>query len=259
MTKPIDTNPGASAPRFEVSFATTPDAVAETQRLRYRIFAGELGASIEGGIDRDRFDPWCRHLTVRETATGRLVACTRMLAAEEAARTGGFYSAGEFDLAMVDALPGRCLEIGRTCVDREYRSGAVIGLLWQGIAAHVLRDGFDYLFGCASIPLNDGGVAAHAILGELRARCLAPAYQRVRPYEPLPLPDASPPARVRMPPLLKAYVSLGARVCGDAYWDREFNCADVFMLLNIPELHPRYARHFLGRAAGRAQADAILA
>lgn len=259
MNEAIARTEAPSAPRFQVGFATTPDGIAETQRLRYRIFAGELGASIDGGIDRDRFDPWCRHLTVRENATGRLVACTRMLAAEDAVRAGGFYSAGEFDLAMVDALPGRCLEIGRTCVDLEYRSGAVIGLLWQGIARHVLREGYDYLFGCASIPLADGGVAAHAILSELRTRCLSPGYQRVRPYEPLPLPDAAPTGPHRMPPLLKAYVSLGAKACGDAYWDREFNCADVFMMLNIPELHPRYARHFLGRAPARTEADAVSA
>ena len=103
-------------PRFEVSVAETQSEVLESQRLRYEIFAGELGAEIDGDIDCDEYDPWCRHLLVRETATGRLVACTRMLADTDAPNAGGFYSSGEFDLAMLDALPGRVMEIGRTCV-----------------------------------------------------------------------------------------------------------------------------------------------
>lgn len=243
-----------SAARFQVSFAQSPAEVLESQRLRYRIFALELGASIEGGeqgIDCDEYDLWCRHLLVRETESGRLVASTRILTDDQAPNAGGFYSAGEFDLAMLDALPGRIMEIGRTCVDPEFRNGAVIATLWQGIAAHVTAEGFDYLIGCASIGLDDGGAAAHAILQQIRARHLSPERQRVRPFYPLPAVDGARAPKVRMPPLLKAYLSLGAKACGDAYWDRDFNCADVFMLLNVSDLNPRYARHFMERSAGR--------
>ncbi|MEW6166937.1 MAG: GNAT family N-acyltransferase [Pseudomonadota bacterium] len=236
--------------RFEVRFARTPDEILATQRLRYRIFAGELGAQIDGGadgIDYDQFDPFCRHLTVVEPDSGRIVACTRILTDRMAPAAGGFYSAGEFDLAMLDTLPGRMMEIGRTCVDAEYRSGAVIATLWQGIASFIINEGYDYLFGCASIGLEDGGAAAHALLEQIRGRYLAPPAQRVRPYIPLPAADRRPTEKPKMPPLLKAYLSLGAKACGEAYWDRDFNCADVFMLLNVSDLHPRYARHFLGR------------
>lgn len=239
-----------SASRFEVSFATSPEEIQETQQLRYRIFAGELGAQIDGGelgLDTDRFDPYCRHLMVRDNDTGRVIACTRVLTDDQAARAGGFYSAGEFDLSMIDSLPGRVMEIGRTCVDAEHRSGAVIAILWQGLAAYFTSHGYDYLFGCASIGLEDGGAQAHAILEQIQRKHMAPPSQRVRPYYPLPKADGRPLDKVRMPPLLKAYLSLGAKACGDAYWDQEFNCADVFMLLNVSDLCPRYARHFLGR------------
>ncbi len=247
-------------PRFEVSFATTPAQILETQQLRYRIFAGELGAQIDGGsaeIDHDHFDAHCRHLMVTEPETGRVVACTRILTDDRAPAAGGFYSAGEFDLVMLDALPGRVMEIGRTCVDPEFRNGAVIATLWQGIAAFIINEGFDYLFGCASIGLEDGGGAAHAILDQIRTRYMAPDYQHVRPYIRLPAADSRPTEKPRMPPLLKAYLSLGAKACGDAYWDRDFNCADVFMLLNVSDLHPRYARHFLGKQADKAPAQTV--
>ena len=241
-------NEVARAPRFQVGFARNTAEVQETQRLRYRIFGEEMGAQLKTGdlgIDADHYDPYCRHLMVRELEHGRVIACTRVLTDDRALDAGGFYSAGEFDIEMVNSLPGQVMEIGRTCVDAEYRSGGVIALLWQGIAEFITREGYDYLFGCASIGLEDGGAKAHAILETLRAKYTSPAWHRVRPYNPLPAADARPTTPVKMPPLLKAYVSLGAKACGEAYWDRDFNCADVFMLLNVPDLNPRYARHFL--------------
>lgn len=251
MSLIMETEAAAGSSRFVSRFATTPSEILETQRLRYRIFAGELGADIDGGeegIDADHYDAYCRHLTVREAKTDRLVACTRILTDDIAAKAGGFYSAGEFDLKMIDALPGRVAEIGRTCVDAEYRSGAVIAVLWQGLAEFIIGDGFDYLFGCASIGLEDGGANAHAILEQIKGKYMAPGWQRVRPLIPLPAADARPAAKAKLPPLLKAYFSLGAKACGEPYWDRDFNCADVFVLVNVSDLHPRYARHFMERS-----------
>jgi len=248
-------------PRFEVRIAQTEAEIRATQRLRYEIFAGELGAAIDGGdagLDHDQYDPFCRHLMVCEPASGRVVACTRILTGERAPGAGGFYSAGEFDLAMLDSLPGRVMEIGRTCVAPEFRSGAVIATLWQGIATYIVNHGYDYLFGCASIDLRDGGATAHAILEQIRSRHLAAPSQQVRPYIPLPAADRRASEPVRMPPLLKAYLSLGAKACGEAYWDRDFNCADVFMLLDVRDLNPRYARHFLGQSTGTSAATAAV-
>lgn len=244
--------------RFTVGLAQTRAEVLESQQLRYRIFAEEMGAEIDGGTlqaDCDQYDPWCKHLLVRDLDSGRIVACTRILTDAQAANAGGFYSASEFDLSMLDALPGRLMEIGRTCVDAEYRGGAVIATLWQGIASIITTQGYDYLFGCASIGLEDGGASAHAILDAIKAKHLAPDRQRVRPYYPLPAADARATEKPKMPPLLKAYLSLGAKACGDAYWDRDFNCADVFMLLDVSELNPRYARHFLDRTLSKTTAQ----
>ncbi|HEX4871515.1 MAG TPA: GNAT family N-acyltransferase [Nevskiaceae bacterium] len=245
----------ATAPRYEVRLASTAEEIRATLRLRYQVFADEMGAQIDGGderLDTDQFDPWCRHLMVCDTQSGEVLACTRILSDAQAPNAGGFYSASEFDLAMLDSLPGRLLEIGRTCVAREHRNGAVIATLWQGIAGLIIEEGVDYLFGCASIGLEDGGAQAHAILEQIRHKHLAPDHQRVRPYYPLPAADARPESRGKLPPLLKAYLNLGAKACGEPYWDRDFNCADVFMLLDVRDLNPRYARHFLGRGSDLA-------
>ncbi len=250
MPTPIEQDRPTAEPRFTVRFAESAEEIRETQRLRYRIFAGELGAAIDGGeegIDADPYDAYCRHLTVRDAASGRLVACTRILTDDRAALAGGFYSSNEFDLKMLDALPGRLAEVGRTCVDAEYRNGAVIASLWSGLAEFIVRERFDYLFGCASISLEDGGATAHALLQQIKAKYLAPAWQRVTPLIPLPACDAQPAVKAKFPPLLKSYFSLGGKACGEPYWDRDFNCADVFVLVNVSDLHGRYVRHFLGR------------
>ena len=252
--------PVPSMLRFAVGFAKTWDEILETQRLRYRVFADEMGAEIhntEAGVDSDQYDAYCRHLMVRDLNSGRVVACTRILTDDQAPRAGGFYSANEFDLSMLDSLPGRVMEVGRTCVDAEFRNGAVIASLWSGLAGFFNQHHFDYLFGCASIGLEDGGAAAHALLQQINARYMAPPWQRVRPLQPLPAADARSTEKIKMPALLKAYFSLGAKACGEPHWDREFNCADVFVLVNVSDLHSRYARHFVRRARGAETGEGL--
>lgn len=233
-------------PRFSCGLAQNADEVRESQKLRYQIFAGEMGAQIDGGpdlLDQDELDPYCEHLIVRN-AQGEIVACTRLLTCEGAERAGHFYSAHEFDIDGIVRLEGRKLEVDRTCVHADYRNGTTIAVLWSGLADYVAQNGIDYLFGCASVPLDDLD-GAHRIMQEIRNRYMSAPDLRVAPSHALPERVVSF-ERTRMPPLLKAYVSLGARACGEPYWDTEFHCADVFMLLNLRELHPRYAKRFLG-------------
>lgn len=239
----------ASAARFVARFAADEAELMESLRLRYRVFAQELGAAVgsaSDGIDADPFDVHCRHLVVHDNWSGEIVASTRLLTEPGAAAAGGFYSQGEFDLAFLGRLPGRKMEVGRTCVAPAFRNGAVIATLWSRLAACVTEDRIDYLFGCASIGLEDGPHYAHAVMDHLTGNFLSSGEQRVTPYLTLPsedVPKASTPPR--LPPLVKAYVSLGARACGPAYWDKSFNCLDVFMLLDVARLAPRYRRRFL--------------
>ncbi|MCS4504390.1 GNAT family N-acetyltransferase [Arhodomonas aquaeolei] len=237
--------------RFTVDWADTPEAVEACQRLRYRVFAEELGASVHAatpGLETDRYDRWCRHLMVRDNASGEVVACSRLLDDHTARMAGGFYSEAEFDMDFVGDLPGRIMELGRTCVDPAYRRGASIATLWSGLAGHIVDAGYDYLIGCASIPAGDGGLATEALMRRLRSRHMAPEPMRVRPRHGMPaLPEGDPVTMAtRVPPLLKAYLSLGARICGEPCWDPDFRVADVFIIVDTQALSARYVRRFLG-------------
>lgn len=244
--------PGA---RFCVSLARTPGEVAEAQQLRHRVFAAEMGARLgpgAGGFDRDRFDEHCDHLLVREGATREVVGTYRLLPPQGARRAGGLYSETEFDLSRLAGLRADLVEAGRSCVHPEHRGGAVIALLWGGIADYLVAGGHRYLAGCASVSLADGGHAAAGVHRALAASHAAPSDWRVFPRARFPLEAFAPAGSPRLPPLIKGYARAGAMLCGEPAWDPDFNTADFFMLLPIERLDPRYATRFLEPRAAAA-------
>lgn len=246
-----ETRRAHSKHRLRVSLATTLEDVRAAQRLRYKVFVEELGARVaipERGIESDGFDHYCQHLLVRDERRGEVVGCYRILTDTQARRAGGFYSETEFDLSRIHALPGRIMEVGRTCVHPDYRSGAVISLLWSGLARFMVMRKFDYLIGCASIPLHGGVEHIGALWHRLDPAALCPPEWRVFPRTPFAhLPRPAPGTAAELPPLIKGYLRLGAQVCGEPAWDPAFNVADLFVLLSVDRLAGRYAEHYLRR------------
>ena len=237
---------------LSVTLAGCESEVLAAQKLRWRVFADELGARLDTpvhGVDSDRFDEHCEHLIVRDDDNGRIVGCYRILPPEAARHTGGYYSETEFDLGRLDHLRPQMVEIGRSCIDADYRqNAAVIALLWSGLARYMLATGHQYLIGCASISLADGGHNAAAIFNNLGAHMAPPEY-RVFPKLRLPLERLTPHPACVMPPLVKGYLRAGADVCGEPAWDPDFNTADLPLLLTMSRLDARYAKHFVQRAA----------
>jgi hypothetical protein len=128
----------------------TEEDIDAAQALRYRIFYEVLGARplphmLRRRRDVDRFDNDCDHLLVLDHARGgghdRVVGTYRLLRRKAAAGLGGFYSAAEYDIAPLVALPGEILELGRSCVDAAYRQRPAMQLLWSGIAGYVSHHG----------------------------------------------------------------------------------------------------------------------
>ncbi len=232
--------------RYEAFVAMNEATLREAYALRWRVFAEEMGAQLRGeaGLDRDEFDPYCDHLVVRDCRTGEVVGCTRLLSEAGAERVGRFYSEKEFDLGAVRQLPGRLLEVGRTCVDRTSRGGIVLTVLWSALSHYARNRGFSYLMGCASIPPGPNGFAVEAFYRRLTPEQLGPAWLAVASRRPVPKDLHCMRDECGIPPLLQTYLRLGAWVCGDPYWDEDFNCMDVFILLPLVNLHSRYFRHF---------------
>lgn len=243
--------PAQPAPpaRYTVALARDEADVRAAQRLRYQVFAGELGALLgdaEPGHDIDAFDAYCDHLLVRDTATGQVVGTYRLLPPERAAVAGRLYAEGEFDLTGLGAIRSGLVEAGRSCVHPDHRDGAVIGLIWAGIARYMTDRGHEWLAGCCSVPLADGGALAAGTWERVRAGHLAPEEFRVRPLLPWTPPAARATAGPgELPALLRGYLRLGAWVCGEPAHDPDFKVADLYVLLSMRRIHPRYLRHFL--------------
>nr|WP_258174831.1 GNAT family N-acyltransferase [Actinopolyspora mortivallis] len=235
--------------RYSLRLSRETVDINSAQRLRHRVFAMEMGATVRGGsagTDSDLFDEFCDHLLVRDDVSGELVGTYRMLPPCRARAVGGLYADGEFDLARLRPLLADLVEAGRSCVHPEHRNGAVVGLMWAGIARYMLVHGYRWLGGCASVPLRDGGRTAAGVWRNVRRRCYAPENRRVTPHERWAPDSAEHDERVRFPPLLRGYLRLGAWVCGPPAHDREFDVADFFVLLDTARMDHRYLERFLG-------------
>ncbi|MFF3323961.1 GNAT family N-acetyltransferase [Streptomyces sp. NPDC002889] len=247
--------PENGEPRYVVSLARDQEGVRAAQRLRHQVFAGEMGARLDGpepGLDIDAFDAYCDHLLVREADTGDVVGTYRLLPPERARVAGRIYSETEFDLSRLDPIRHDLVEVGRSCVHPLHRNGAVIALIWAGLARYMTRSGHNWLAGCCSVPLADGGTLAAATWDTVKAKHLAPEEYWVTPHK-LWSPDAvaRPEGRTELPPLLRGYLRLGAWVCGAPAHDPDFGVADLYVLLSLHRTNPRYLRHFLSLAPVR--------
>ena len=175
---------------LSVSIARDAAEVAEAQRLRYKIFAEELGAELSGkdGLDIDGFEAFCDHLLVRDTETSQVIGTYRILSPHQAFEAGGYYSAGEFDLlSRLSHLLGSTVELGRACVHQNYRNGGTITMLWAGLAKCMQLHNYEYMIGCASVPISDGGHMATSLYHKLKDDYLSPPEYRVFPHNPLPI------------------------------------------------------------------------
>lgn len=257
---------GGANQRLKLRLAANERDVLAAQRLRYQIFYEELGAKPDlftraSGLDCDRFDAICDHLLVIDESPdsdadlrdGKLIGTYRLLRHEVALANGGFYSQSEYDLGpLLDRHEDlRLLEVGRSCVARDYRGTAVAELLWQGIWDYVREHGLTAMMGCASLP----GTEPHLLADELSFlahHARAPEEWRVRALSHRHVPMARRPIEEinqravlrRLPTLIKGYLRIGSYVGDGAVIDWQFNTTDVLILLPVSRINPKYFAHY---------------
>ena len=242
--------------KIQVSWARHQDEVRQAQRLRYQVFALEMGATLPNtvpGHDIDLFDDFCEHLLVRDEVSQEVIGTYRVLTPTQAKRAGSTYSDTEFDLTRLRFLRARMVELGRSCVHADHRHGGVILALWGALAEFMARNQLDTMIGCASIPMQhtgaSSGQAAASIWRQVRQTHLAPIEYHVTPRLPLPVERMDDSLDVEPPALIRGYLRLGAKVLGAPAWDPDFNAADLPMMMRIGDLPSRYRRHFSAAAA----------
>lgn len=262
------------AGRFTVRLAETEADVAAAQRLRYRVFCEEMGATPAPEDEacrreRDSFDPYFDHLLLIDNETANpdveagVVGVYRLMRGDQARDGVGFYGQHEYDLTKLVNYPRQTLELGRSCVDQEHRGGAGMHLLWTGLGQYVSTHNVEIMFGVASFHGADPKPLSQA-LSYLHHNHLAPEDLRVRTIEEhFVAMDLLPPEEVQKieamrqtPALIKAYIRLGGFVGEGAYVDYDFNTVDVCLLMDTSRMVQRY-RSFYQRKRG-GSVDRIL-
>ena len=238
---------------YLMRFARTDAELDEATHLRFGVFNLELGEGLSEsfltGRDRDSFDDTCDHLIVINTATSAIVGTYRLQTAETAAH--GWYSSAEF---VLDDLPPEVLtqsvELGRACIDKGHRVPQVLFLMWAGIAAYMFARNKRYLFGCCSLTSQDPAEGAR-VMAMLQSQHAIHRDYRVRPQPGLTCyPDgfeAAPNDTTRIPKLFRAYLRLGAKVCGAPAIDRDFQTIDYLVLFDREDENAEARRFFESR------------
>ena len=242
------------SPRLVATWARHEDEVREAQRLRYEVFADEMGASLPthdglpGRLDVDRFDAFCEHLVVRTVETehteSTVVGTYRVLTPSGARQAGSLYSDGEFDLSALDHVRHDLAELGRSCIASQWRTGGVILLLWSQLVTFMNRNQLHKMIGCASVGMRDGGHVAASLWQQLSQSHLSEPQWRVTPRLALPVDELQSDLKVEPPPLIKGYLNCGAKVLGAPAWDPDFGTADLPMMLDLKDLPAAYRRRF---------------
>jgi L-ornithine Nalpha-acyltransferase len=255
---------------LQVRLAESAADIDAAQALRYRIFYDTMGARPSPDMeharrDFDGYDAVCDHLLVLDHSRGSgaeaVVGTYRLIRRDAAKQSGRFYTEAEYDIAPLIAYPGEILELGRSCVDADYRNRSVMQLLWAGIAAYVFHYDIALMFGCASLPGTDPEALAaplsylyyhHLAPPALRPRALPERHidmRRLDPatIDPVRMLGALPPlidGFGTLPPLIKGYLRVGGFVGDGAVIDEQFNTTDVCIVVKTELVTEKYMRHY---------------
>ncbi|MCF7791041.1 MAG: GNAT family N-acetyltransferase [Victivallales bacterium] len=255
----------AESEKFQIKIAETEEEIQKTLRLRYNVFNIEQGKGLEQAsgiqLDFDEFDEYCLQLIVLNKHTNEPVGTYRIHLGHVAASSSqGFYSAGEYDIEGLDKIAHLTMEVGRSCVLSEFRTGAAVALLWGGIGELMMRAKLRYLLGCVSLEKNNAA-ATWAVYEHLKENNMVtdtivgtpkqgyvlerPPQKEIDKYRE----NIKNTLREYVPPLFKGYLRLGTKVCGLPLYDPEFHTVDFLILLDSYTVPERYAKHYNYKAS----------
>lgn len=237
--------------RLLVRQAVSGSEIEDALRLRFEVFNVELNEGLQTswhtGQDTDQYDALCDHMVVVDTVENRIVGTYRLLPGNRVEHGPGYYSETEFEMSSFRLLSGNKLELGRACVHKDFRGSAVLNLMWAGIARYVEQHDIGFLFGCGSIhsinPITVSTIYAYL------SRFLTHESLRATPLKKIPgfqLPetfDKNEAAR-SIPPLLLAYLRLGAQIAGEPALDEQFGVADFLVVLDRAKLTQRFSKRY---------------
>jgi putative hemolysin len=253
--RPVD----AASGNLHIRLAESAEEVRASQRLRYQVFCEEMKAKptaeqARAGLEFDGYDAHADHLLVFDQQIGdgprAVIGTYRLMRRPQAESAGQFYTVDEYDIQPLLDTDGEIMELGRSCVAAGYRTGAIMQLLWRGIAEYVLHYKVEVMFGCGSMSGTDPDQLAPQLAylyhNHLAPESLRPVALASRYVDMNRLPADGFNAKralASLPPLIKGYLRLGGFVGDGAVVDYEFNTTDVCVIVKTDLVTERYVRH----------------
>ena len=246
-----------------VKLANKKSELKKAQVLRYSVFYKEKKAKPTFQkkmmrLDYDKVDKFADHLIVidkkRKGIKNKIVGTYRLIRGDVASHFGGFYTSSEFDLTnILNAYKHKeILELGRSCVHKDYRNGTTMNLLWKAIAEYVKLYNIKVLLGCASFPGTDVQEFSKE-LSYLRSNFSLPEEVLVKSlvdnnypaYDKNNINESDLRTFAKLPPLIKGYLRVGGKVSDTFFIDNDFNTIDLCVVVQVKNIDEKYKNKFL--------------
>ncbi len=233
--------------KFLIKLADKKEEFDQMYRLRYEellLFYNQESTN-KDEMFIDEYDPVSTHLICLDTEVNQVVGTYRVITKDDIKEIGYFSTELEYDISNLKER--KIAELGRAVIKGEYRTGAVLSLLWRGLIEYVTSEGIEFLFGTVSFEGQDNTKYHHAFSKlyynhlsplDIRAFGLEPGRDRMNFLKEEEIDPAI--SKKEMPPLIKGYIKLGATFGNDIYYDTDFNCIDVFVLLELEKINKKF-------------------
>ena len=233
---------------LNIEWTKDPRVIEDVQRFRFKVFVEEFSITFTDNfhdMDIDDFDQVCDHLVVRETTENSIVGTYRLITPAAAKKIGSMYCDSLFDLSPINHLRDQIVEIDRSCIDKQFRNGYTILLLWKEIYKFILNSSHQYIMGCSSISLADGGLLASNVHQQLIAMNRFSNKLKIKSKHPIQLSENLAHNYMSIPAILKGYLNVGASICSEPGVDPLFNTVDYLTILKMTDMNSKYVKRFL--------------
>lgn len=240
--------------RFYVGLATTDEELDEVFKLRYEDMILEYSSENVSQNQRDiqPMDKYAQHIIVKDLSKdGRIVGYYRMLCSDALAEDKKFICEAEYNIDGLKACDDKVCEFSRAVIKKEYRGGVVILLLWQFIIKYMREHNFRYLIGTASFFGTDRERYIKEISYLVNSYPIVDSYN-ITTRDTLPdmhllnASDYDEKEVLRMlPPLIKAYISVGGKVSKQSFTDWAFGSVDLFVLVDLDNCNEAFINRIM--------------
>lgn len=237
--------------KFITKFAETEQEKLQAYSLRYTDMLKEYNPNvyIENGLDYTPYDDYAKQIICVDTEINQVVGVYRVITSDSLPIGQSFACEEEFDFDELKNTGEKIAELSRAVIKREYRNTMVLTYLLRFIITYLEENGYRYAIGEASFYGTDKSkyikeityLSNQAPITEFNITSVQEEQIAPLPIDQIDLQET----KRALPPLIRAYLSFGAKVSKETSIDSPFGSVDVFILLDLQNYNKAYIKRLL--------------